>query len=202
MKTNQLNFSTLVAVLLFFTTTPSTAVTLSLVTGMTTVNPGDPLSIDIVVSELGAGNSPSIGAFDLDITYDDTVLMATGVDLGLLLGNQNLFEANAGFDLSTSGVVDLFEVSFFSPSELDALQPSSFILGSLNFKASGLGISSLDFTQVILSDSFGQLLNPAIQGASVNVVPTSISAIPIPPTLWLFGAGLISLIGFSNHKTQ
>jgi hypothetical protein len=199
MKINRL--SMLVGVLAFLATTPVTAVTLRLVPGMTTVDLGDPLSIDIVVSELGAGNAPSVGDFDFDITYDDTILLATGVDFGLLLGDPGLFEADAGFDLSISGVVDLFEVSFLSTTELDTLQPSSFTLATLSFNTVGLGTSALNFTQINLDDAFAQSLNPVMLGSSVTVV-SSVSAIPIPPTLWLFGASLISFIGFSNRKAK
>ena len=173
---------------------------LDLVPNPAMVGVGDSLSVDIVVSGLGAGGAPSVGTFDFDITYDDSILAATGVDFGLLLGDSGFFEAIDGFDLSTSGLVDLFEVSFLFDFELDPLQPDSFTLATLNFDAIGLGTSALDFTQVILDDSFAQSLNPAVTGASA-IVSSSVS-VPLPPTLWLFGSSLLAFIGFSKRKAQ
>ena len=186
--------SILVVILAFLSATPATSATLELVPDMTTVGLGDALFIDIVVSELGDGIAPSVGDFDFDITYDDTILTATDVEIGGFLGDLDFLEAIGGFDLSTSGVVDLFEVSFLFDFELDALQPASFTLATLSFEAIGLGMSTLDFTQVILGDSFAQPIDTTVTGGSVSV--------PLPPTLWLFGSSLLALVGFSKRKAQ
>src|SRR5262245_9225206 len=58
------------------------------------------VSVDVVVSGLAAGGPPSVGSFDLDVTFDPTVLSPIGVTFGPLLGDPNLGEALATFTFS------------------------------------------------------------------------------------------------------
>jgi hypothetical protein len=81
------------------------------------------------------------------------------------------------FDFSSPGRVEFAEVSLLSPSELDALQPSSFLLANLSFIAISNGTSLFFFADnQIVDDAFGNKL-----------------LIPEPATALLLGLGLIAL---------
>jgi len=109
--------------------TPAWAVSVDLVPSSPTVSPGDAVDVDVVVSGLAVGGPPSVGSFDLDVSFDPTVLMPTGVTFGLLLGDPDLFEALVDATVLASAVT-IAEVSLLSPTELDALLPSTFTLAS------------------------------------------------------------------------
>ena len=50
------------------------------------VEVGMKLDVDIIISSLGAGIAPSLGAFDLDIGFDPAILSPVDVSFGPLLG--------------------------------------------------------------------------------------------------------------------
>lgn len=167
---------------------PALAVTIGLVPGSQTVGVGLPASVDVVVSGFGVGLGPSLGAFDLDVSYDDSILAATGVTFGPFLGDPGLGEAILGFDVSVPGLVDFFEVSLLLPFELDVLQPGSFPLATISFDTVGVGASSLSFSEAVLGDAFGQPLDvTSAQPGSIRVVPE-----PASWNLLLAGLALVA----------
>jgi hypothetical protein len=149
-----------------------------------TVEVGDTLSVAIVVSDLGG---EIVSAYDLDVTYDTSILLATDVTFGSLLGDESFFEVFNDFDLSAPGVVDFAQLSLLSDFELMSMQPDSFVLAAIEFQAIGAGTSSLDFVEPL--DIVGL-------GASIiDVDPVSGSVTPIPEPhaalVFAFGALLV-----------
>ncbi len=73
--------------------TPALAiVVLDFVPASQTVPVGQSVTADVVIS--GVGRPPSVGAFDLDVSFDPTILSPTGVPVfGLFLGNPGPLEA-------------------------------------------------------------------------------------------------------------
>lgn len=148
---------------------------------------GDGLEVDVRISGLGDFTSPSLGVFDLDVSFDPTILAPTAVTFGAFLGDPSLFEADT-FAALLTGLLDFFELSFLLDDELDAVQPDSFVLATLSFDAVGLGTSSLVFSDVILGDAFGDPLSSVTSTGSVTV-----TAIPVPATAWLLLPGLLGV---------
>ncbi len=139
--------------------TSALALSVDFVPGSQTVPVGRPVSVDTVLSGLAAAGPPSVGAFDLDVSFDPSILSPTGVTFGAFLGDPSLFEALTASSF-LPGVVDLAEVSLLAPTDLDTLQPVSFALATLSFDTLAFGNSSLNFSQVIVSDAFGERLDP------------------------------------------
>jgi len=169
----------------------ASAISLSFVPPAQTVPIGQAVSVEVVISDLG---DDEVGDFDLDVSFDPTILTPTTVTFGALLGGPTLFEAVTSFSF-LPGVVDFAEVSLLSPADLEALQPDSFTLATLFFDTVGAGTSPLSFTQVILDDAFAQPL-------TVQTGSGSVSAVPEPGTGILVGSGLIGLFFFLKKDAE
>jgi len=145
---------------------------------------GELVSVDLVISGLGDYSEPSLGSFDLNITYDTAILDFTGYTLGSYLGDISLWEAvDDSWGETTPGTINLAEVSLLSVSELDALQPSSFPLATLTFDTLTIGTSSLDISITALADAYGDPLSADVQSGNI-------SSVPAPATFILIGFGL------------
>jgi hypothetical protein len=149
---------------------PALGISLDVIPSSTTVMPGDSFSIDVVVSDLGL---EVVSAFDLDLSYDPTIVDATGVTFGTYLGDPALFEAFTAAVLSP-GLVDFAEVSLLSDAQLLALQTGMdpFSLATISFDALALGTSPLTFSgDVDVKGLLALRLDVEVGDGVVNVVP-------------------------------
>lgn len=168
------------------------AVLLSVQPDTTFAANGDLVSLDIVVSGLGNFGPDSLGAFDVSMAYDATVLSFSGYSLNNLLGDLGgqAIDSSAG-DLG--GSVNIAEVSLLAAAMLDALQPDEFILASLNFDVLDLAIGATTELSIlpgaVLSSAFGQPLS-VTGGLSATIEGRA--AVPLMGTLWLLLGGFIS----------
>ncbi|MDH5576011.1 MAG: PEP-CTERM sorting domain-containing protein [Nitrospirota bacterium] len=175
-------------------TSTAWAVSLEFVPAMQTVQLGNPVMVDVVISGLTAGGDPSVGTFDLDVTYDPGILTATGVTFGTELG-AGVFSFQ-DFNLFV-GLVDLAEISFLG---ILSGQPASFTLATLSFNTVGTGTSALTFSQSLVGDALGFDLPHTSGTGSVTV--ENMPAVPEPGTILLFGTGLAGLAAWRVRKRQ
>lgn len=146
-----------------------------------TVMPGDLFTVDLVVSGLGDTPSSTLGAFDLDFVYEPALLRFYGVVFG---DGLDVLDLGSLFSVSSSpGLISIFQTSFDSIDDLVALQPNSFTLATLSFKAIGQGISPLE----LFVNAFGDA-----QATSMPVEPGagSVTSVPEPEAWALMLAGL------------
>ena len=167
------------------------AATLGFAPSAGSVSVGSSLAVDVVISDLGDSAAPSLGAFDLDVLFDPALFGLTGVAFGDPdLGDQlDLFDMGSlsGYDDSLPGTVNVFEISFDLPEDLDGLQAGGFTLFTLTFDALAEGTSSLSTANLIFGDALGDPL-------SVDVVSGSLTATALPEPAAAMLVALASLL--------
>lgn len=170
------------------------AVSIGLDPAAQSVQPGDAVSVDVVFSDLGG---EIISTYDLDVIFDPGVLVATDVLFTTQLGDPDaLFfpEVFSDFDLSTSGLVDLSQLSLLDDDMLFALQGGETVtVATIAFQALGAGTTDLEFVFDAVNDVKGRdaaVLPIDPSGASVTVEgPSSQSPVPEPSAGLLFAVG-------------
>jgi len=169
---------------------PASAVTIGFAPGTQGVALGDAAQVDLVFSDLGG---EIISAYDLDLTYDPTVLAATGVTFSTALGDELFFESFNAVDLSSPGVVDLAQLSLLSDADLAALQPGdSVAVATLYFDAIGAGTAEFGFVFDEFNDvkGLGGGVLPIVEEpGSITVGSPTEAPIPEPSAALLFVAG-------------
>ncbi len=165
------------------------AALLSLQPDTTVASNGDTVSVSLMVSGLGEFGPDSLGAFDIFVNYDASVLSFADYSLGNFLGDLRGITALDVSSGDTGGAVNVAEISLLLPARLHALQPGEFFLASLSFNVFNLTPGANTSLQIlggaVLANAAGTAL-PVATGA-----PATIVAVPLPATLWLALSGLL-----------
>jgi hypothetical protein len=183
--------------LVFCNATVSQAVTLGF-DPISDVLVGDPVDVGLVISGLGNYFPDSLSTFDLDVSFNPAILAFNSVAFGdPALGDQlDLWGLGSWTEVAPGvGMVNLYELSFDLPMDLDTLQIGDFTLATLTFDTLALGTSSLDISVWSLGDAYA--VPPTldlVESGSINVVPE-------PATMLLFGSGLAGL-GFLRRRRK
>lgn len=140
------------------------------------VTAGDHVTATIKASGLGNLSAPSLGAFDLTLNIDPGVLTFGSITfgdpglgdlLGPVSGSFSDFSYNAG-----TGSLNFFSISLDAAVDVNALQPSQFILAVIDFVAVSSGTSGINFGASVFADADGAGIVPdTIVGSSVVVAP-------------------------------
>ena len=146
------------------------------------------LDIGLQVSGLGDATAPALSTYDLDIHFDPSLLSYSGITFGdPLLGNQldvfNLGSNSSAAELTSIGIVNVFELSLDTPADLNPWQTDTFILATLSFDMLNHGSSALSINVNVFDDADAMALSPAVQSANITTVP-------LPSAVWLFLVGL------------
>ena len=151
------------------------------------------VEVELTISGLGNSAAPSLGAFDINISFNPTILSFNTAQFG----DPNLGDQLDVFDLGSitevrdnAGVVNLIELSLDSPADLDALQADSFTLTLLTFVTIGVGTTSLDIVDLSLADADGAVL------PIDDLVSASVTVVPLPSGLVLLASGIFGVAGF------
>lgn len=183
---------------LMFTSIVNASFILSLDPATPASDPGDVVSVAVMIDGLGNFEPLSLGGFDLEIAFDANVLSFSGYSLFDNLGDINLFEAD---DFSwgeyAPGIVNLSEISYLFDFELWDIQPSSFALAELFFTVDASAanqFTSLSFENINLTDALGDaIFFDEVNDASI--------AIPAPDTLVLMCLGLLAMLVRYKHRS-
>ncbi|MBS0150306.1 MAG: PEP-CTERM sorting domain-containing protein [Nitrospira sp.] len=174
------------------------AISLSFQLSSSSATVGDTVTLSAVIGGLGDFTSPSLGAFDFNIDFDPSLvaLTASPITFSTLLGDEGVGESLSGSS-ATAGSVNLFALSFLTALELNALQPSSFTLATLSFKALDSGVNTFTFptSTAILGDGIGDPLIATLGSSILTITPITPppTGVPEPASVLLFGIGIVAL---------
>ena len=167
------------------------AITLEIVPAAQDVALGGPVDVAIAISDLADQAAPSLGTFDVDVTFDPGILTFVGATFGdPALGDQlDLF--GLGSVTATTpgaGLVNLFELSLDPAADLDALQAGAFTLATLSFIAVGPGNTPIGLAINTLGDAEGASLDAQTIGGVARVAGDA--GVAEPSALILLGLGI------------
>jgi hypothetical protein len=167
---------------------PAAAISIALLPAALDASVGDAFDLDVVVS--GVGTS-SLAAFDLDVTFDDSLLSFSSLDYGSLLGGP----LDSIQPVATSaGLVDFAEISLLSHSELQALQGDTFTIATLHFTVSAPGTSTVSISQALAAGGETGGALPVTSLGAARVTGLAASAVPEPGAAALFALGLLAVL--------
>lgn len=170
---------------------------LSVVPDLQTVSVGESVEIAVQVDGLGNGGPPSLGVLDLDVLFDSNVLSFVGVTWGMGLDVLGL--GSLQFVTSGPGLVNLLEISLDSVDDLNALQPSAFLIASLDFMAVGVGNSPISLRINAIGGADGASIDSTAVDGAVEVIEGSGSEVPEPGTAILVLLGVIVVTCFRRQ---
>ena len=171
------------------------AATISLVPVTSTISQGSLLEADLTISGVNNGTTPALGAWDITVSVDPSLLSFSSAKFGTNLDVLGLGDIQ-NVSSPTSSSTELYEISLDSAADLTAHQATSFTLASLFFNTTGTGTSPLGITINSLADANGGALTASTVPGSVTVAP-----VPLPGAIWLLGGGLCVFALLSRRRT-
>ena len=157
------------------TAAPAVAPLLALQTGTPAVQVGQPVALDLVLSNL----TGTVGAFALELRYDAAAFALEDVSFGSALGGLDTSldhsidpgAQTAVFAFDKPGVVQLYVLSLLDAAQLAPLQSGTLTLASLDFTALAPATASFDADAVDMVDGAQPPVDlaPLTQGVQVEV---------------------------------
>ena len=188
-----------------FTTSSNATPILSISPETQTVSTGATVLFDVNITGLATGIA--LGAFDLNINFDSTLLSFTNVAFGdpLLLGVDQLDPLNLGNSLplatSNSGLVNLIDFSLYDPATLIAAQDSIFTLAVLSFTTLASGTSPITLSINSLSNANANNIQATTLSGSVTITTDLIpNTVPEPEAFLLLMISGMSFFLTLNRK--
>lgn len=150
---------------------------------------GEVADVAIAIEGLVGAAAPSLGSYELTLSFDPAVVEFVEVLFGdPLLGNQLNTGGFGTLNGAAAGAlgVNMFEVSLDAPDHLNLLQAGSFVLATVRFRAIGVGTTGLaiDAATLLLGDAYAMPLAAALSPGALTV-----ALVPEPSAAWLFAFG-------------
>ncbi len=152
---------------------PSGGASLAFVADSDQFDVGEFFEVALVISGLAQGEPPSVGAYSINVFFDDGVLAALNLDFGDQLSVGGLMPSQDVF--SGSGFITGFEDAIQGvPSNgaiIDTNQASDFTLFVITFEAIGSGEANLRTIISFLDDAANESLGVENTSVGITVVP-------------------------------
>ena len=187
----KLFYSLFIAMFLSVGMTSVQAATISFNNSLLDVNQGDLFSLTVQ----GSG-FPDISGGGLNFNFDPSFLQINSVTINTTVFE---FEATAAGMPNTGALDNSMGTLINTHFDTFIGAMGSFDVMTIGFEAIGHGQSSLlisGSSWFPFADEFGSVVGGVIyESATINV-----SAVPLPAAAWLFGVGLLALVGFGRKK--
>ncbi|GJL54194.1 MAG: hypothetical protein NPIRA02_13260 [Nitrospirales bacterium] len=215
MNTSKRLLSFVFSVVMVFSVGQAQAVSLDFKTPGQSVLVGERFTVDLTISGLGNFTAPSLGAFDLFVSFEKDVLRFVDVGYGdPILGDQldisgfgAITSTTATNIVNLTGFVNLAEISLDPAAILNTMQPGAFTLARLSFIAEENGQSPFRIEGPgplpgvrALGDSFGN--QGPLEPITTPTGPRFVNVVPEPGTVLLFGSGLAGLLGWRWKRSR
>jgi hypothetical protein len=143
-----------------------------------TVSIGETFTVEIVGSDFPITQG---GGFNL--TYNPDIISATDISIDDTQ-TWTFFNNTGTIDSQNGALLDVIVSDFPGRS-------GDFNVASIEFIAVGVGISNFSLSESVINPwaSDGNLISPTLLSES------SVQVVPLPATFFLFGSGLLGLIG-------
>lgn len=166
--------------------------------------PGSSIFVEVAVSGLTSGAAPSLTAVDLTIGFDDAALDFVSLSFISFGGVQStnlsgqpctLANLDASCDVlldssASPGAVTLAVASLVTPADVNANQPASGSIATIEFLAQAPGATSLAFTQIALSGTTSGTSQGTLAASASS---TLLNVVPEPAPAWLLALSLVAL---------
>lgn len=159
------------------------------VDGSLTTTAGSFFDVNVLIND-----AQDLAGFQFELGFDSSILQAASIVSG------NIFGADT-FSIDSTINADTINFSELSMALVGNNVSTATLLATITFQAVGAGISVLDLNQInsILSDSIGDPISPV---SINNGELISVAAVPVPGVIWLYGSGLIGLIGMAKRRSK
>jgi hypothetical protein len=151
------------------------------------INLGNTFSVDLLFD--AQGNNLGLGAFDINIGYDSSILSFTSLTFGTGLDIFGLGDIQS--TISSVGSVNLSETSLDSVADVLSYQPNSFKLATLTFSTLSTGINHWAVSINAIGDANGN-------GLYVPVLPSTLNVVAVPETdtysMMVIGLGILGFM--------
>lgn len=160
---------------------------------------GSTVQVDLDISGVNNGTTPSLAAWDVSISADPTILSFNSATFGTNLDVLGLGDIQSVTSVA-NGTTELYEISLDSAADLSSLQAQDFTLATLYFNTSGSGTTPLDISIDSLADANGNALAADVTSATITVAQPA--AVPEPSTLALLLPALAALMWLGNRHRR
>ena len=165
---------------------------------------GEQFTIDLAISGLEQ-QSPNeiVRAYHLDLGFDDLLLSAMHVGFGGYLNPDASMPIFRKYDISAPGNVMLEELSLLQSETLSEIQPDTFVLASIGFKAMNVGMTSLELLPYLefgidVKGQDAKILPIQVGHGILDIVPGVVIA--EPNVLVLLVLGLVGIMFLPRMK--
>ena len=157
------------------------------VTPTSTVTPGSSVNVDVTISDIA-----DLYAYQFSLAFNPNLLQVSSYSLGSFLDGSIDTIGDAGMLDNASGTISYAFNSLLGPES--GVSGNGSLL-HITFNALADGVSSLNFSDLLLLDSSGNDIAATVIGGSVTVatpVTPPVGDVPEPASWMLMGVGLVA----------